>query len=161
VLEFFAPPPSTGTSGPYARTREYLPEERWAYGDDAMIGAFSGTATREGTMRVVRSDDRSHRLEGDALVGLIASTEQLTVASLRVVPGGTSDLVSRGGDTLLFVEQGTMLVQVESAGEQQVFRLDRWDAAYVPQGASYRVEGAGDGPADAIVGVAPSYVSAV
>ena len=29
VLEFFAPPPATGTSGPYARTREYL---RWSGG---------------------------------------------------------------------------------------------------------------------------------
>lgn len=160
VLEFFAPPPATGTSGPYARTKEYLHEERWAYGDDALVGALPGAASREGTMRIVRQGDRAHRLEGDALVGLIASTEHLTVASLRIVPGGTSDRVSRGGDTLVFVEHGTLLVHVEWAGEQDVFELGRWDAAYVPLGASYRVEGAGDEPADAIVGVAPSYFRA-
>ena len=158
VLEFFAPPPSTGTSGPYARTKEYLPEERWTYGDDTLIGAFPGATTRETTMRVVRTSDRSHRLEGDALVGLIASTEHLTVGSLRLVPGGTSDLVARGGDTLVFVEDGTLLVHVEWAGARDVFELRRWDAAYVPLGASYHLEGAGDGPADAIVGIAPSYV---
>ena len=158
VLEFFAPPPSTGTSGPYARTKEYLPRERWSYGDDGLIGAFPGATHGEGTMRVVRQGDRSHRLEGDALVGLIASTEQLTVASLRIVPGGTSDHASRGGDTLVFVERGSLLVHVEWDGEQEVCELGRWDAAYVPLGASYRVEGTGDGPADAVVGVAPSYV---
>ncbi len=158
VLEFFAPPPSTGTSGPYARTKEYLSKERWSYGDDGLIGAFSGAKTHARTMRVVRQGDRSHRLEGDALVGLIASTEQLTVASVRVVPEGTSDHVARGGDTLIFVENGNVLVQVEAAGRTQTFELARWDAAYVPRGASYRIEGAGDGPADALVGVAPTYL---
>ena len=157
VLEYFAPPPSTGTSGPYARTREYLPEEQWSYGDDALVGALLPARPRESSMWVVREGDRSYRLEGDALVGLIASTEQLTVASVRVVPGGTSSHVSRGGDTLVFVENGTLLVHVESAGERDVFELGRWDAAYVPLGAGYRLEGAGAGPVDAIVGVAPSY----
>ena len=157
VLEFFAPPPSTGTSGPYARTKEYLPEERWSYGDDSLIGALPGAKTHASTMRVVRQGDRSYRLEGDALVGLIASTEQLTVASVRVVPDGTSEHVARGGDTLVVVEHGNVLVHVEAAGEAQMFELGRWDAAYIPRGASYRIEGAGDGPADAVIGVAPSY----
>jgi mannose-6-phosphate isomerase-like protein (cupin superfamily) len=161
VLEFFAPPPSTGTSGPYARTKEYLPEERWSYADDEIVGGFFGAATGDATMRVIRRSDRSHRLEGDALVGLIASTDQLTVASVRLVPGGTTDAVERGGDTLVFVEDGTVRVHVESTGEAGIFELARWDAAYVPRGASYRIEGAGDGPADAIIGVAPAYHSAV
>ncbi len=161
VLEFFAPPPSTGTSGPYARTKEYLPEERWSYADDEIVGGFFGAATGDATMRVIRRSDRSHRLEGDALVGLIASTDQLTVASVRLVPGGTTDPVTRGGDTLVLVEDGTVRVHVESTGEADIFELARWDAAYVPRGASYRIEGAGDGPADAVIGVAPVYHSAV
>ena len=39
-------------------------------------------------------------------------------------------------------------------------RYGDWDAAYVPEGASYRLEGTGDGPADVIVGAAPSYLDA-
>ncbi len=158
VLEFFAPPPSTGTSGPYARTKEYLPEARWSYGDERLVGNFHPPRAHDGSMHVVRLGDRAHRLEGEALVGLIASTEHLTVTSLRLVPGGASDRVSRGGDTLVFVEAGTLRVHAEWDGEQDVFELQRWDAAYVPRGGSYRLEGAGDGPVDAIVGVAPSYV---
>lgn len=158
VLEFFAPPPSTGTSGPYARTKEYLPKERWSYADDEVVGAFSGAVTGDGTMRVIRRSDRSHRLEGDALIGLIASTDQLTVTSARLVPGGTGDLVTRGGDTLVFVENGTVRVHVEWATDQIVFELGVWDAAYVPHGGRYRIECAGESPADVIVGVAPSYL---
>lgn len=158
VLEFFAPPPSTGTSGPYARTKEYLPEERWSYAKDEIVGSFFGTGTGGETMRTIRQGDRSHRLEGDALVGLIASTDQLTVASARIVPGGASDSVTRGGDTLVFVEDGAVRVHVEWGGEQVGFELGRWDAAYVPHGGRYRIEGTGSAPADVIVGTAPSYL---
>ena len=157
VLEFFAPPPSTGTSGPYARTKEYLPEERWSYGDETLIGDFKAPRDALSTLRVVRQTDRSHRLEGGALVGLIASTEQLTVATLRVAPGGATPEASRGGDTLVFVEGGSLRVHTTSESGSDVFELNRWDAAYIPHGASYRVEGSGSAPADAIVGVAPSY----
>jgi mannose-6-phosphate isomerase-like protein (cupin superfamily) len=161
VLEFFAPPPSTGTSGPYARTKEYLPEARWSYGDDGLLGALPGAAAgHEGTMRVVRQADRSHRLEGDALIGVIASTEHLTVTTARLLPGGRSSWARRAGDTVVLVERGTLVVKAEWEGETDAFRLGAWDAAYIPDGASYRLEGAGDGPADAIVGVAPTYVRA-
>lgn len=157
VLEFFAPPPSTGTSGPYARARPYLPPERWTYGDETLIGAFPGVRERQGTMEVVRPTKRAHRLEGDALVGLIASTEHLTVTSLRILPGGSSPSVARGGDALVFVERGVVRVETEWEGAHDAFELGPWDAAYVPVGGRYRVVGAGDGPADAIVGVAPTY----
>ena len=38
VLEFFAPPPSQGTSGAYARTRPLLMESK--YGIDAALGCW-------------------------------------------------------------------------------------------------------------------------
>jgi mannose-6-phosphate isomerase-like protein (cupin superfamily) len=158
VLEFFAPPPSTGTSGPYARTRPYLPEEQWRYGHDELVGELPGAGgPSRRTLHPVRPADRSHRLEGDALVGLIASTEHLTVATARLVPGGETPWVRRAGDSLVFVEAGALRVEATFEEEAQTFSLGRWDAAYLPIGSSYRLAGAGDGPADAIIGVAPSY----
>jgi len=106
---------------------------------------------------VIRPTDRLHRLEGDALVGLIASSEQLTVAGARLVPGGSSGPVRRDGDTLVFVEDGTARVHAESSGEAFEFELSRWDAAYVPRGASYWIEGTGTRPVDILIGVAPDY----
>jgi len=161
VVEFLAPPPSTGTTGPYARTRPYLPKERWRYGDDALVGSLPGATAHDGdTLRVVRVADRRERLEGDALVGLIASTEHLTVAGLRLVPGRSSSEVARGGDAVVFVEQGSLVVHTTWGGGAESFMLGRWDAAYLPHGTAYRLEGAGDRPVDALVGVAPSYEAA-
>lgn len=158
VLEFFAPPPSTGTSGPYARTRPYLPAERWRYGHDELVGSLPGASgPSRRTLHPVRPPDRSHRLEGDALLGLIASTEHLTVATARLVPDGSTQWVSRAGDALVFVERGTLDVETSFDGETETFSLGRWDAAYLPIGSSYRLVGTGDQPADAIIGVAPSY----
>ena len=158
VLEFFAPPPATGTSGAYARTRPYLPEERWRYGDDTLIGSLPGASRTDGpTLRVVRAGDRPQRLEGDALVGLIASTEHLTVAGVRLIPGRSTPQVTRGGDTVVFAEHGSLVVNADWAGESERFALERWDAAYLPEGTSYSLEAVGAGPADALVGVAPTY----
>ena len=42
VLEFFAPPPSTGTSGAYARTKPYLAES--VYADDRVLTRSVGLA---------------------------------------------------------------------------------------------------------------------
>ena len=44
VVEFFSPPPSTGSSGAYARTRPYLEESRYA--DDALLGNARAAARR-------------------------------------------------------------------------------------------------------------------
>lgn len=158
VLEFFSPPPSTGASGPYARTRPYLPEPDWRYGDAPIGGLAGARGPARRTLHPVAPGERSYRLEGDALVGLIASTEHLTVASARLVPGGATPEVARGGDVVVIAEQGELVVEATAAdGTGERFALGRWDAAYLPLGSSYRLVGGGDGPADALVGVAPAY----
>lgn len=56
------------------------------------------------------------------------------------------------------VEQGELVVEATAAaGTTERFVLGRWDAAYLPLGSRYRLVGSGDGPADALVGVAPAY----
>jgi mannose-6-phosphate isomerase-like protein (cupin superfamily) len=159
VLELFAPPPSTGTSGPYARTRPYLPPERWRYGHQELLGRLPGAVgPSRRTLHPVSRVDRSHGLEGDALVGLIASTEHLTVATVRLVPGGSTPWATRAGDALVFVEAGRLVVEATFDGATEAFALGPWDAAYLPLGTRYRLEGAAAGPVDVVVGVAPSYL---
>src|SRR5690349_20977119 len=83
VLELFAPPPSQGTSGAYARTREYLADAR--YGQDQWLGRWPMArveASAGQTIQVLREADMLWRMEGNerpALVGLFVSTEHLTV----------------------------------------------------------------------------------
>jgi hypothetical protein len=75
VLELFAPPPSTGSSGAYARTRPYLRESLYAPDQrpDDGVGA-SDTPS----LRLLRAGEATWRLDRGILVGLLVRTEHLT-----------------------------------------------------------------------------------
>ncbi len=151
VLEFFAPPPSTGSSGPYARTRPYLEES--VYADDALLGAIVGSAPPR-TLRLLRAGEATWRLDRGVLVGLLASTEHLTAGILRVLPGQTSDEESHDGDELVYALAGEL--HVTAGGVEAALR--RGDGFYVPAGVPHRYAAAGPAPADAVFGIAPGYL---
>jgi len=157
VLELFAPPPSAGASGAHARTRPYLEVSRYA--DDAVLGTLAGEARPPGTLRVVRDADVVYRLEGDALVGLLASTEHVTVATLTLPPGGVAPAHAHGGDEVLYVRSGTLHVRAWHGDGAQVFELGADDAAFVPAGDAHEYRNYGSAPVEAIVGVAPGYAA--
>ena len=101
VLEFLSPPPSAGTTGAYARSKEYLAESR--YTDDSLLGRIPGAVAARKTLTWVRPEDIVHRLEGGALVGVLGSTEHLTVASLSLPVSKSAPAHSHGGDEIVFV----------------------------------------------------------
>jgi quercetin dioxygenase-like cupin family protein len=150
VLEFFAPPPSTGASGAYARTKPLLAES--VYADDRALGRSVGAAETP-SFRVLRPADATWRLDTGLLVGLLASTEHLTVASLDVPPGGSSAEETHAGDELLYVTAGSLSV---SAGDVEA-TLAAGDGFYVPAGVPHRYASGGGQVARAMVGVAPDY----
>ena len=115
VLEFFAPPPSTGTSGAYARTKPYLAES--VYADERALGRSVGPAETP-SFRLLRPGDVTWRLDTGVLVGLLASTEHLTVATLRVLPGQSSADESHAGDEFLYVTAGQLRVVVAGGAER-------------------------------------------
>ena len=104
VLEFFAPPPATGTSGAYARTRPYLEES--VYATDGVVGKLFGQPPAAGSLRVLRRADAVWRLDRNVLVGLIVSTEQLTVGTVTVPAGHSSLPETHAGEELVYVTRG-------------------------------------------------------
>ena len=84
VLEFFAPPPATGTSSAYARTKDFLADPR--YHDDRWDGRWPMAAderAQTARLHVMGAGDTLDSLEGDgAFVQTFASTEHLTVAKI-------------------------------------------------------------------------------
>ena len=132
VIEFFAPPPAKGTSSAYARTQPDLDQplyfqnqwlEKWPMA--------RSEATAKFTMQVVREADVLWRLEGakqQALVGLLASTEHLTVGRMYLLPGQSTDLQVHRGDETLHVLDGQLSLWLPENKELQMVRAQakRW-----------------------------------
>ena len=181
VLEYFAPPPATGTSGAYAQQRPLL--ERSRYAGDAVLGqvipgaravlpgaggspggaggpaqaaeAGPGTAW-PGRLTVVRPQDYIWRLDGDrapVLTGIIASTPRLTVVRCEVRGTGWSGWLSHPGDTGGYVLAGTLLVQLDGRAWHE---LGPGDGFYLPGGERYQVRNAAAGITSYLAGSAPT-----
>ncbi len=168
VLEFFAPPPATGTSGAYARTRPNLTQPR--YGRDEWLGRWPmarEAARAQETIRVLRPADRLWRLEGEpgagapVMTGILASTEHLTVGSIRLLPGQKTGCLAHAGAEGLYVREGTVHVRLpgwEGPGPDW-FELGPKDGFSLPAETPHQYHNVGDHPAELIFGVAPRYLA--
>lgn len=157
VLELFAPPPSAGASGAYARTRPYLDEARYA--DDTLLGKLVPPAAdlRPGTMQLLDHRDIIWRRDLGVLVGLLASTEHLTAGVIEVDPGQRATAHAHAGDQVLYTTQGTMTVRVWRDGGIHVFESRPDGVCYIPAGCRHEYRNFGAMTARAVFGVSPAY----
>ncbi len=153
VIEFFAPPPATGTSGPYAARQPFL--ETTTGIRDEVLGKL-GHSDLEATLAVVRSTDFVWRDEHGLMVGLIASTPELTSAIVEINPGLQAEPTSHGGDALLIGLMGSFHVRAVLDGEVTGFEVDPLDGVFLPEGTEYEILSFSS-TARAILGVAPRY----
>jgi mannose-6-phosphate isomerase-like protein (cupin superfamily) len=162
VLEFFAPPPATGASSAYARSKELLGEVH--YRDERYIGCWPMAGPEraaEARLHVLGDRDVLDRLEGTgSLVRTYVSTEHLTAERVVLRPGGCTDVRRHGGDATMHVLSGSvnvLLTETPNAAGQRWFELHVDDGFYVPEGTSYELRNITDTPAEAMVAVAPAY----
>lgn len=162
VVEYFAPPPSQGTSGRYAQTKPNLTAP--LYAQDHLLGQWpmQQAQIRSGdSIRVLRRQDTLWRLEGaqqQMLVGIQAATEHLTTGTIELLPGQKSDLHVHGGDECLYLLDGTLNVYAPEKDGQKWFELEPRDGFYVPHGAPHQYWNMSDRPVTFIFGVAPHYL---
>jgi mannose-6-phosphate isomerase-like protein (cupin superfamily) len=156
VLELFAPPPAAGASSAYAREQPYLDESRYA--DDTLLGRWPPPVPPSSRLRVLRPADVLWRRDLGVLCGILASTEELTVATLEVGPGEVADLHEHGGDEVLMALEGTLWVRAWYDGAVHVFELEPEDACYLPAGSRHEYRNAGAVSARALCGIAPRYL---
>jgi quercetin dioxygenase-like cupin family protein len=163
VLELFAPPPSAGTSGSYARTQDNLLGV--TYADDGALERWpmEREAIRaEHTMEVLRRDDQLWRLEGDGdpvLVGILASTEHLTAGTIELRAGQRSAIQCHGGDESGYVLEGTVGIRIGADEGRSWLEVGPGDGFYIPEGVPHRYYNAGSTAARLVFGVAPSYLA--
>jgi mannose-6-phosphate isomerase-like protein (cupin superfamily) len=154
VLEFFSPPPSQGASGTYAMSQKYL--EAPVYRRDELLGNCIG-ADKPSTLRRIGARERSLRLEGEIAVGLIVSTEHLTVAELQVPAGAAGERTTHGGDAMVVGMSGELMVRTHWKSKSATLELGPRDAVFIPQGGQYELLSFSM-PATALLGVAPRYL---
>ncbi|MGH8263310.1 MAG: cupin domain-containing protein [Steroidobacteraceae bacterium] len=154
VLEFFAPPPSQGTSGAYAMKQDYL--EAPVYRRNDLLGNCIGAA-KPATLHRIGTRERSLRLEGEIVVGLIASTEHLTVAELKVPSGVAGEKTAHGGDAMIVGLTGELMIRTHWKSQAATFELGPRDAVFIPETGQYEILSF-SGPASALLGVAPRYL---
>ena len=163
VLELFAPPPAKGTSGAYARTKPNLTTPQ--YTQDQWLGQWPMAQTEvqnHSTIQVLREADFLWRLEGQnqqALVGILASTEHLTVGKIHLLPGQQTDVQIHGGDESLYLLEGDLNVRLPENEGQRWFELKSKDGFYIPEGTPHQYYNMSDRPVTLIFGVAPNYLS--
>jgi mannose-6-phosphate isomerase-like protein (cupin superfamily) len=163
VLEYFAPPPSQGTSGIYARSKTLLTEVKYCL--DRAIGHWPmdrKEIEHDFTIRVIREDDRLWLLEGgqwnDVQIGLLVSTEHLTVGQVELWPGQRSGVICNRGDKSFHVISGQLKILCPAIEEgQRWFELKPQDGFYLPAETPHQLHNVGKGPVVVMFGVAPNY----
>jgi quercetin dioxygenase-like cupin family protein len=154
VLEFFAPPPSQGTSGAYAMKQDYL--ETPVYRRNELLGDCVGAAALE-TLHRIGTRERTLRLEGEILIGLVVSTEHLTVAEMKIPAGAAGEKTAHGGDAMIVGLTGELLVRTHWQSQSETHELGPRDAVFIPETAHYELLSF-SGPATVLLGVAPGYL---
>ena len=164
VIEFFAPPPSQGTSGAYAQSKPNLTTP--SYGQDDLLTRWpmaQAEVRAERTITVLREADLLWRLEGDdrpIAVAILAATDHLTVGKIRLEPGQSTAVQRHGGAEGLYVLAGTLNVRVLDGDPPCWFELAPKDGFYLPEGTPHRYYNVTDRPTELIFGVAPRYLPA-
>lgn len=124
------------------------------------FGHLPGDRSADRTLTWLRPEDVVYRLEGDSLVGVLASTDQLTVASLSLPVGKSGEVHVHGGDEVVYVTKGTLSVRAWTAEQSHVFELSPGDAAFIPPGIAHEYRNYAEVEAQAVMGVAPRYLDA-
>jgi quercetin dioxygenase-like cupin family protein len=158
VLEIFAPPPSAGTSGAYARTRPFLEPDAVRYADDGVLGSIPLRGDRGRSLHRLGERDAVWRRHLGVLEGLLVSTEHLTAGLLEIDGGASTMRHAHGGDEILYVLDGTLHVRAWHGDAVHVFELAAGHACYLPAGAEHEYRSYGRAGVRAIFGVAPDYL---
>ena len=121
-----------------------------------MLGNCIGS-DKPATLHRIGARDRSLRLEGEIAVGLIVSTEHLTVAELQVPAGAVGEKTAHGGDAMVVGVSGELMVRTHWKSKSSTFELGPRDAVFIPESGQYEVLSFST-PATALLGVAPRYL---
>ncbi len=161
MLEFFQPAPKSGTGGAYARSQPPLPGPP-KQGQDELLGNWpmARDLPQEKTTWVIHEHDILWRIEGtvrgrEILVGILASTEHMTVGKMSFLSGQRSCDYLHEGEKVLFLESGNL--HVEFPGTKKWLELEAWDGLRIPDGVKHNFFNMSHESASCLFSVAGGY----
>ncbi len=110
------------------------------------------------SLQLIQDRDLRWRAEGHLQVGLMCSTEHLTVAELHLLPGESSAVRLNAGDALMHVTQGELHVHTPEADAGTWWRVQEGESIVIPDGIAYRLVNQSPDAVCLISGSAPGYL---
>jgi mannose-6-phosphate isomerase-like protein (cupin superfamily) len=162
MLEFFQPAPKSGTGGKYARAKQNITDYR--HKRDDLLGQWPMAREKleaERTMWHIGESDILWRLEGklrgrELLVGIMLSTEHVTVGKISFLGGQRSSVFTHRGDKVLVLEEGTL--HIEFPSNKAWVELEPMDGCRIPEGVPHSFYNMSQEPARCVFSVAPDYL---
>jgi len=163
MLEFFQPSPRTGTGSPHARSKENIVPP-YRHTRDEFLGRWpmaKAEARKDQTHWLIRGEDILWRLEGgvrgrELLVGIMASTENMTVGKINFLGGQRSSEFVHRGDKVVFLEEGNL--HIEFPETRRWVELEPFDGCRIPEGTRHSFYNMSANEARAVFSVAPDYL---
>jgi quercetin dioxygenase-like cupin family protein len=142
----------------YAKKQPPLKDIRYDQRD--LVGKFAPGAGR-GTQRakLMRAGEYLYEIAGEKRpmrVGLVCSTDLLTVGIIDLYPGQEGDFISHPGDKVLYCLDGRANVYLPEETPNW-WEMTKGDSAFVPGGKNHAFFNTSDAMAKVLFGVAPQY----
>ena len=162
MLEFFQPSPRKGTGTPHAQSKVNITPP-YKHGRDEFLGRWpmaKEEAEKNRTHWVIRHEDILWRLEGgergrEILVGIMASTENMTVGKMDFLGGQRSSEFVHRGDKVVFVEEGNL--HIEFPETRAWVELFAFDGCRIPEGTRHSFYNMSAEKCRTVFSVAPDY----
>ena len=137
VLEFFSPPPITGTSGAYAREKKLLKNIK--YKRDKYLYP-SETFKNENSFKIIRTKDYIWSLEGDkqeTLIGTLVKTQNLDVKIINLKPLQETNIFNFKKNTSYLSLYNNLEIFFD---DKKKFLLNEKDGLYLPSNYSFKIK---------------------
>ena len=137
VLEFFSPPPITGTSGAYAREKKLLKNIK--YKRDKYLYP-SETFKNENSFKIIRTKDYIWSLEGDkqeTLIGTLVKTQNLDVKIINLKPLQETNIFNFKKNTSYLSLSNNLEIFFD---DKKKFLLSEKDGLYLPSNYSFKIK---------------------
>ena len=141
VLEFFSPPPLTGTSGLYAKEKKLLEHSIYKRKNYDSLNNFKN----QNAFKIIKKDDLVWSLEGpqqEILIGTLINTKFLNVHLIKLLPNQKTHNFKFLNNTTYLSLNNNIKVNIIEDNEEYI--LSEKDGMYLPHNTNFIIENMND-----------------